>query len=148
MAFKDLHSGSRAGRRTFVLGALAAVLLILPPAAAAPKPLVVQVMKGQTTLTSDGTVVVPIRARCHPPLDAFEVDVGVHQPTASGGTVLFDVGFPPCADGRWHRTTVTVAPDAGMFVAGRATVTAAIQAFDPIEDEDVEATDEETVKLK
>jgi hypothetical protein len=147
MALKNLHSASRAVRSTFVLGALAAVLLILPPAAAAPKPLVIQVKKGQTALTPDGTVLVQIRARCHPPLDAFEVDVGVQQPTASGGAVLFDVGFPPC-DGRWHRTIVTVAPETGAFVPARATVTAAIQAFDPIEDEDVEAEDAETVKLK
>jgi hypothetical protein len=146
MVFKNLHAG-RALRRTFVLGALTAVLLIAPPSAAAPKPLVIQVMKGQTALTSDGTVLVPIRARCHPPIDPFEVDVGVEQPTASGGTVLFDVGFPPC-DGRWHRTIVTVAPETGEFVAGRATVTAFIQAFDPVEDEDVEVGDTETVKLK
>jgi hypothetical protein len=127
--------------------ALVALAASAAPATAAPEPLLIQVMKGQTALTPNGTVLVPIRARCHPPLDAFEVDVGVHQPTASGGTVLFDVGFPLC-DGRWHRTIVSVAPETGEFVAGRATVDAAVQAFDPIEDEDVEAVDAETVKLK
>jgi hypothetical protein len=127
--------------------ALVAFAASAAPATAAPKPLVIQVMKGQTALTSDGTVLAAIRARCHPPLDPFEVDVGVQQATASGGAVLFDVGFPPC-DGRWHRTIVTVAPETGEFVAGRATVTAFIQAFDPVEDEDVEVGDTETVKLK
>jgi hypothetical protein len=116
-------------------------------ATAAPARLVIQVKKGQTAVTPDGTVLAQIRARCHPPLDAFEVDVSVQQPAAFGSAVLFDVGFPTC-DGRWHRTIVTVAPETGVFVPGRATVFASIQAFDPVEDADVDATDVETVKLK
>jgi hypothetical protein len=131
----------------FGSGALVALAASAAPATAAPEPLLIQVKKGQAALTPDGTVLAPIRARCYPPLDAFEVDVGVRQPAASGSAVLFDVGFPTC-DGGWHRTIVTVAPETGVFVAGRATVTAAIQAFDPMEDADVEAVDTETVKLK
>lgn len=127
--------------------ALIAIAASAAPATAAPEPLIIQVMKGQTALAPDGTVLAPIRARCHPPLDAFEVDVGVQQPTAFGSAVLFDTGFPLC-DGRWHRTTVTVAPETGVFVAGRATVFAFIEAFDPTGGGDVDATDAETVKLK
>lgn len=103
-------------------------------------------MKGQTALAPDGTVLAPIRARCHPPLDAFEIDVTVQQPTASGSVLLLGTEFPPC-DGRWHRTIVTVAPNTGVFVAGTATVFAFIGAFHPTEG-DVDATDAETVKLK
>jgi hypothetical protein len=127
--------------------ALVALAASAAPATAAPEPLVIQVMKGQTALIPDGTVHAPIRARCHPPLDAFEVDVGVQLPTAFGSALLFDTGFPPC-DGRWHRTIVTVAAETGVFIVGRATVTAFIAAYDPIEDHDVDAADAETVKLK
>jgi hypothetical protein len=129
-----------------VFGSVALVALAsAAPATAAPEPLVIQVKKGQTALIPDGTVLAPIRARCHPPLDAFEVDVTVQQPTAFGSAVLTE--FPPC-DGRWHRTIVTVAPEAGEFVAGRATLSAFIAAFDPITGTDVDAEDAETVKLK
>ena len=64
-----------------------------------------------------------------------------------GSAFLLGTEFPPC-DGRWHRTIVTVAAQKGVFVAGRATVTASIAAYDPIEDADVDAADAETVKLK
>jgi hypothetical protein len=146
MAFKNLHAGSRALRRTFVVGALAAVLFIAPPSAAAPEPLVIRVMKGQTALMPDGRVLVPIRARCYPPLDAFEIDVSVAQGTSFGSTILGQAGAPPC-DGRWHRTVVTVAAETGGFVAGTATVGSFIGAFDP-NDGDLDATDDVTVKLK
>ncbi len=106
----------------------------------------IQVMKGQTVLTPDGTVLAPIRARCYPPLDAFEVDVAVRQLSAFGSAVLLGTTFPPC-DGRWHEAIVTVAAETGGFVAGTATVTAFIGAFDPSEG-DVDAADAETVKLK
>jgi hypothetical protein len=146
MVFKNLHAGSRALRRTFVLGALAAFLLIPPPSAAAPEPLVIQVMKGQTALMPDGTVFVPIRARCYPPLDAFEIDVSVNQGTSFGSTILGQAEAPPC-DGRWHRIAVTVAAETGGFAAGPATIGSFIGAFDP-RDGDVDATDDVTVKLK
>ena len=51
----------------------------------------------------------------------------------------------PC-DGRWHRSTVRVSPDAGSFAAGPATVDAFLGAFDPVEG-DLEATDTATVTL-
>ena len=126
--------------------ALVALAACAAPATAAPEPLVIQVMKGQTALIPDGTVLAPIRARCHPPLDAFEVDVSVQQPTAFGSAFLLGTEFPPC-DGRWHRTIVTVAAETGVFVAGTATVTAFIAAFHPSVG-DVDAADAETLALK
>jgi hypothetical protein len=126
--------------------ALAAFAASAAPATAAPEPLVIQVLKGQAALSPDGTVLAAIRARCHPPLDAFEVDVTVQQPTASGSVLLLGTPFPPC-DGRWHRTIVTVAPDTGVFVVGTATVFAFIGAFHPTEG-DLDATDTEAVRLK
>ena len=116
------------------------------PATAAPERLSIQVMKGQATLTPEGTVLVTIRARCHPSLDAFEVNVGVRQPPVFGSVFMLGTEFPPC-DGRWHRLTVTVAPEAGEFVAGTATVGAFIAAFHPREG-DLDATDSESVRLK
>jgi hypothetical protein len=113
---------------------------------AAPEPLVIQVMKGQTALTPDGTVLVPIRAHCYPPLDAFEIDVSVEQGSSFGSTILGQAEAPLC-DGRWHKMVVTVAAEAGGFVAGTATVRSFIGGFDP-NDGDVDATDDVTVKLK
>jgi hypothetical protein len=36
---------------------------------------------------------MPIRARCDPPLDAFEVNVSVRQPTALGSTLMLGTPF-------------------------------------------------------
>jgi hypothetical protein len=89
--------------------------------------------------------VVPIRARCQPPLGAFELNVSVRQETVIGCVFLLGTGFPPC-DGRWHRTTVAVPPDAGSFVAGRATVDTSLSAFHPTEG-DLIVFDTATVRL-
>jgi hypothetical protein len=131
-----------------VFGSIALIALAASaaPATAAPEPLVIQVMKGQTALTPDGTVLVPIRARCYPPLDAFEIDVSVEQGSSFGSTILGQPEAPLC-DGRWHRMVVTVAAETGGFVVGTATVGSFIGAFDPNVG-DVDATDDVTVKLK
>jgi hypothetical protein len=126
--------------------ALVAFAASATPATAAPQRLSIQVMKGQAALTPEGTVLVTIRARCHQSLDAFEVNVGVRQPPVFGSVLMLGTEFPPC-DGRWHRTTVIVAPETGVFVAGTATVEAFIAAFHPREG-DLDATDAETVRLK
>ncbi len=128
--------------RRFAVSLVVAALIVVSATAAtaAPQPvaaatsaryrLVVEVSRGQVQLAAGGTVVVPVRARCQPPLGAFELIVSVRQGAVFGSVVLLGTGFPPC-DGRWHRTTVAVAPEVGSFVAGRATVEAALSAFHP-----------------
>jgi hypothetical protein len=143
--------------RRFAVPLLVAALIVVsatgaiaapPPAAAATSArnrLVVDVSRGQVRLAADGTVVVPVRARCQPPLGAFELIVSVRQEGVFGSVVLLGTGFPPC-DGRWHRMTVAVAPETGSFVAGRATVEAALSAFHPTEG-DLIVFDTVTVRL-
>ena len=71
--------------------------------------------------------------------------MSVGQGAASGSESILGPGVTPC-DGRWHRSTVRVSPDAGSFAAGAATVDVFLGAFDPVEG-DLEATDTETVTL-
>lgn len=104
-----------------------------------------KISTGQVQLAANGTVLVPLRARCQPPLGAFELNVSVGQDAVFGSVFLLGTGFPPC-DGRWHRLTVAVAPDAGSFVAGVATVDASLSAFDPVEG-DLIVFDTVTVRL-
>jgi hypothetical protein len=126
-------------------GAAVAAPQPVAEAASARNQLVVDISKGQVQLAANGTVLVPLRARCQPPLGAFELNVGVLQDGVFGSVFLLGTGFPPC-DGRWHRLTVTVAPEAGSFVAGRATVDASLSAFDPVEG-DLIVFDTVTVRL-
>jgi hypothetical protein len=130
-----------------VVGATSAIAAPPPVAAAtsAGNQLVVKISKGQVQLAANGTVLVPLRARCQPPLGAFELDVSVRQDAVFGSVVRLGTNFPPC-DGRWHQITVVVAPDAGSFVSGVATVDASLSAFDPVEG-DLTVFDTVTVRL-
>jgi hypothetical protein len=107
----------------------------------------VQIRAGQVTLNVDGTVSVPLRARCSPPLGAFEFGVGVRQGSTFGGVSLLGTNFPACT-GRWQQTTLTVTAESGAFTRGRATVTAYVAAYDSVEDHDVFVEDSETVRLR
>ncbi len=131
-----------------IVSATATIAASQPVAAATSAPrnqLVVDISRSQVQLAADGTVVVAVRARCQPPLGAFELIVSVRQEAMIGSVLLLGTGFPPC-DGRWHRTTVAVAADSGSFVAGRATVEAALSAFHPTEG-DLIVFDTVTVRL-
>jgi hypothetical protein len=142
-------------RKVAVSFFVAALIVVWATAAiAAPQPvaatstgnqLVIKLSTGQVQLATNGTVLVPLRARCQPPLGAFELNVSVRQDAVFGSVFLLGTNFPPC-DGRWHQTTVTVAPDAGSFVAGRATVDASLSAFHPTEG-DLIVFDTATVRL-
>ncbi len=128
-----------------------AVLVAAAPAASAdPNPegtLAVDVLERSVRLTAGGVVVVPLRARCAPHLDAFELDVGVTQGTRFGGTSTVGGAFPVC-DGAWHRTAVRVRAEAGRFHAGWADVGVYLGAYDTVEDHDTEATDDVRVRLR
>jgi hypothetical protein len=122
-------------------------LVVIPSApAVAADALVVQIRAGQVTLNADGTVSVPLRARCSPPLGAFEFGVGVRQGSVFGGSSVLGGGFPACT-GKWQRTTLTVTAESGTFVSGPATVTAYVAAYDSVEDHDVIVEDSATVRL-
>jgi hypothetical protein len=128
------------------LFALAALVLAPAAPAVAADPLVVQIRASQVTLNAAGTVSVPVRVRCTPPLYAFEFGVGVRQRDTVGGASTLRP-FPACT-GKWERTTVTVTADTGTFVAGTATVTAYVAAYDPVEDHDVIVEASATVRLR
>jgi hypothetical protein len=129
-------------------GLLVLVALLAVPAApaVAADALVVQIRSGQVTLNPDGTVSVPLRVRCAPRLDAFEVGVGVRQGSAFGGTSMLGGAFPACT-GKWQQTTMTVTAESGTFVSGPATVTAYVAAYDSVAGHDVDAEDTATVRL-
>jgi hypothetical protein len=125
------------------------VALVAVPAAPAVAfdPLVVQIQASQVALNADGTVSVPVRVRCYPPLGAFEFGVGVRQGSTVGGVSTLSGPFPVCT-GKWQRTTVTVAAETGTFVSGTATVTAYVAAYDSVEDHDVIVEDSASVRLR
>jgi len=135
-----------------VAGVLVLAMLALVPATeavAAPAggtTLDVRIMASQVELNPDGTVSVPLRARCSTRLDAFEVDVSVAQGGTFGSEILIGTPYPVC-DGRWQRTTVTVSADTGTFGAGQASIGVFLGAYDPIADADLEAVDTATVRL-
>jgi hypothetical protein len=129
-------------------GLFAFVALIVVPAApaVAAEELVVRIRASQVTLNADGTVSVPLRARCSPHLGAFEYGVGVRQGSAFGGAGELGGTFPSCT-GKWQQTTLTVTAESGAFVSGPATVTAYVAAYDSVGDHDVIVEDAETVRL-
>jgi hypothetical protein len=106
----------------------------------------VRIAAAQVEVNADGTVSVPLRVRCSPPLDAFELDVSVLQGSTFGSVNLIGTEFPVC-NGRWQRTTLTVSPEAGAFGPGPATVGAFLGAFDPVAGSDVSAEDSVTITL-
>ena len=128
----------------------AAVVLVAPSASADTNPegtLAVDVLERSVRLTTGGAVVVPLRARCAPHLDAFELDVSVTQGTRFGSTNRIGGAFPVC-DGEWHRTAVTVQAESGRFSTGWARIGVFLGAFDTVEGTDTEATDTTRVWLR
>lgn len=63
-------------------------------------------------------------ARCQPWLRAFELDVGVDQPSASGGIFRLAPLVVVLCDRGWHKTVVRALPSVGSFTAGPADVSA------------------------
>jgi hypothetical protein len=132
-------------RKVAVALLIASLLIVSAPAATAASTLVVRISGGQVRLDAGGSVLVPLRARCQPPLDAFELTVSVRQDATFGSAVLLGTDFPPC-DGRWHQTTVSVTPETGAFAPGVATVDASLSAFHPDEGDQI-TFDTATVRL-
>ena len=121
-------------------------LVVIPSApAVAADALVVQIKAGQVTLNADGTVSVPLRAKCSSSLDAFEVDLSVTQGTVSGQNNTVGGSFPACT-GKWQSTTLIVAADYGAFTTGPATISVFLGAFDQMQG-DLEARDSAIVRL-
>ena len=137
-------------RRIAVVFVLAVLVLVPATGAVAAPPggttLDVRIGASQVALNADGTVSVPLRARCSAPLDAFEVDVGVTQGGAFGAVSLIGTPYPVC-NGHWQRTTLIVSPQAGAFGPGRASVEVFLGAYDPVDDSDLDAGDTATVRL-
>jgi hypothetical protein len=135
-----------------IAGVLVLALLTLMPATeavAAPAggtTLDVRIGASKVHLNADGTVSVPLRARCSAPLDAFELDVSVTQGATFGAVNLIGTPFPVC-NGHWQRTTLTVSAETGTFGPGPATVGVFLGAFDPVAGGDLEAEDSVTVGL-
>jgi hypothetical protein len=128
-----------------VLGGLA-LAPALPATAAPGTVLTIEIKAAQVRLLPDGTVSVPLRARCSPSLDAFEVDLSVVQGSVSGQDNTVGGEFPACT-GKWQQITLTVAADYGAFTCGPATIDVFLGAFDPVQG-DLEARDSATVQLR
>jgi hypothetical protein len=137
---------------TRILAALAvlAALVLAPAVGATAAPaapvLKVDIKAGQVRLLPDGSVSVPLRARCSPSLDAFEVDLSVVQGSAIGENNTVGGAFPACT-GTWQQITLTVVPFAGTFTSGTATISVFLGAFDQVQG-DLEARDSATVRLR
>jgi hypothetical protein len=108
-------------------------------------PLIVKISRAHARIGADGSVPVVVFTRCRAGLNAFELDVSVRQGAVFGSATILGPGVTPC-DGRWHRSSIKVSPDAGSFAAGPATADAFLGAFDPVEG-DLDATDTATVIL-
>jgi hypothetical protein len=134
----------------FLAGLFVVAALVVGPAAsvaAAPDRVpVVHIVAGQVELEADGTVSVPLRVRCSPPLYAFELDVSVVQGSTFGSLTQIGTPFPACT-GRWERITVSVAAETGTFSPGPATVSVFIGIYDPDADSDLSAEDSASVTL-
>jgi hypothetical protein len=127
----------------FVLAAL--VLAPAAPASAATA-LTIDIRAAQVQLLPDGTVAVPLRAKCSSSLDAFEVDLSVVQGTVTGENNTVGGAFPACT-GKWQTITLTVAAYSGTFTAGPATISVFLGAFDQ-QQGDLSAEDSATVRLR
>ena len=136
-------------RRIAVVFVLA-VLALVPATEAAAAPggttLDVRIGGSQVELNADGTVSVPLRARCSAGLDAFEVDVSVTQGGTLGAVSLIGTPYPVC-NGHWQRTTLIVSAEAGTFGPGQATVGVFLGAYDTVAGSDLDAADTATVRL-
>jgi hypothetical protein len=138
---------TRRTRWAVVLVLIGSMMTVLSPAAVAARPPVdAKIVRGKVELLADGSVRVPFRVRCQPPLQAFEIDVGVNQGGVFGGVTMIAPGIVPC-DGFKHAMTVDVTAEEGSFGPGPATVGLFVGAFDPVIGIDVEGVDSATVRL-
>ena len=103
--------------------------------------LAVDVLEKGVRVTPAGAVLVPVRARCAPHLDAFEWSVGVYQGTRYGGTSSLGGAWPVC-DGEWHRITVKVVGENGRYRVGYARVVVYLGAYNTERDVDTDADDD------
>ena len=139
----------RTGLVTGLLATAAVVLAPALPAAAAPAAgpvLKVEIKTTQVRLLADGSVRVPLRAKCASTLDAFEVDLSVTQGSVVGQNNTVGGAFPACT-GKWQSTTLVVVADSGTFGPGRASIGVFLGAFDQ-EEGDLSAEDSATVGLR
>ena len=122
-----------------------AVVLVAAPVASADTnsegTLAVDVLQKGVRFASGGVVVVPLRARCAPDLDPYELNVGIYQGATYGGTSRVDIDYPRC-DGQWHKTTVRVSGENGRYRVGFARVTVYLGAYNTATDRDTDADDD------
>ncbi len=86
-------------------------------------------------LTGTGMVLLAVRVRCSPGVQAFELDASVSSGSAFGSvTRLAPPAIVPC-DGRWNRATIKVAAESGTFTVGRAAYEVSVFGYSPPPDE-------------
>lgn len=103
---------------------------------------------GRARITKDGSVRVHLRARCPATYQAFELDVAVFQDGAFGSLTQLAPPAVVVCDGTVHSRTALVAPEAGSFGRGPATVNVFVGFYDTETGRDTEATTTATVRLR
>jgi hypothetical protein len=117
-------------------------------AAIAPGTVRVQLRSAPARIDRAGSVRTVLWTTCSPDVFLFEIDVTVVQGDTIGQvTLLRDRDELPACDGHRHRVTVAVTPDQGTFHNGTAGISAFVGAFDGVNDADLEARDDVTVRL-
>ena len=78
---------------------------------------------------ADGTLLLPVWARCQRPWVVAGLSVNVSQESGSGGSASGEFGL--VCDGRWHRVEVPIEPSPGPFL-GDLVAHAFFDVLDPI----------------
>jgi len=127
------------------LGVLASLAVAPTSAAAATVDVNAQLKQRPQIVHHNGSATVVFWLRCRAGMNAFEYHVGLTQDGAFHG---FDAGpaafILPC-DGTRHKVKVTLGT--GLH-PGPAETTLNVQIYDPVADQDVEATDEASIWLR
>lgn len=85
----------------------------------------------QARIEADGTLLLPVWARCQRPWVVQELAIDVSQESGSGGTASGDFGL--VCDGRWRRVEVSIEPVPGPFQPGEVIIAHAFfDVLDPI----------------
>jgi hypothetical protein len=126
------------------LGAVATLTVAPTVAVAAPSDYSVQIKQRPAILNQDGSATAVFSLRCKSGFNAFEYNVGLTQDGSSYGAGGAGAFILTC-DGTRHEVEVTLGTG---LRPGPADISVNVQIYDPFQDQDVEAADDATVRLR